>query len=85
MKRYSDGVKIDYSGDLDQMVSKTSELIKQNVDTIFQAAFFFDNCYVISDLKELKKCRVLMFDFNSQPILSLVFFYFLHNLLRNDL
>lgn len=50
MKRYPDGVKIDYSGDLDRMVSKTSELIKQNVDTIFQAAFYFDNCYVISDV-----------------------------------
>ncbi len=49
MKRYPDSVKVDFT-DLNKMVSITERLIKDGANNIFQAAFYYDNCYVISDL-----------------------------------
>lgn len=49
MKKYPDSVKVDFNN-LNEMVSITKKLINDGVNTIFQAAFYYDNCYVISDL-----------------------------------
>jgi len=49
MKRYPEGVLIEYD-DLDKMVSLTNDLINDNAPVIFQAAFYHEGVYVISDI-----------------------------------
>ena len=50
MKRYPEGVLVEYNKDLAKMASITRDLVDQNEYVIFQAAFHHDDIFVISDI-----------------------------------
>lgn len=49
------GILVPYSSNAHEMVTRTKELIEQGVETIYEAAFQYDGCYVICDILQKKR------------------------------
>jgi hypothetical protein len=72
---FSNGIKVDFNPNLEQMVRKTKELIDSGTTTIYEAAFYFENILVIVDILEIDKDGVTIHEVKSSTSLKDIYLH----------